>query len=90
MRDVQSDERVAFGFDVNAASVGQLLSWVYPALYPVHDAAGDWGRPGPDGRRAAAGPMLSCVGRLLLSFSGRACQLCPGHGAAVLCTSHNW
>ena len=64
MRDVQSDERVSFGFDINAASVDQLLAWVYPRLYPVHDPAGDWGRPGPDGRCAAGLPRPN-LARLL-------------------------
>ena len=62
MRDVQSDERASFGFDVNAASVAQLLAWVYPALYPVHDPTGDWGRPGPDGRCRTALRGFWCRG----------------------------
>ena len=51
MRDVQTDERVSYSFDINAASVDQLLGWVYPALYPVHDPAGNWGTPDNQGRR---------------------------------------
>ena len=45
-----TDERAAVGLEVMAASVPQLLRLLYPALYPVHDPAGDWGRPGPEGR----------------------------------------
>ena len=51
-KEVVTDERAAVGLEVMAASVPQLLRLLYPALYPVHDPAGDWGRPGPDGRCA--------------------------------------
>lgn len=61
-----TDERAAVGLEVMAASVPQLLRLLYPALYPVHDPAGDWGRPGPDGR---------CV---MHSLSRQAIQLFSG------------
>ena len=51
-KEVVTDERAAVGLEVMAASVPQLLRLLYPALYPVHDPAGDWGRPAPDGRCA--------------------------------------
>lgn len=50
MRDVQTDERAAFAFDMAQASTQQLLQWVYPPLYPVHDPATPWGRPDEQGR----------------------------------------
>ena len=57
-----TDERAAVGLEVMAASVPQLLRLLYPALYPVHDPAGDWGRPGPDGRCGPrAAPRLRCT-----------------------------
>jgi hypothetical protein len=52
MRDVSNDERAAFSFDISSASVDQLLTWVYPSLYPVHDPSGDWGKPDAQGRCA--------------------------------------
>ena len=48
-KEVVTDERAAVGLEIMAASVPQLLRLLYPALYPVHDPAGDWGRPGADG-----------------------------------------
>ena len=52
MRDVSNDDRAAFCFDISSASVDQLLTWVYPSLYPVHDPSGDWGKPDAQGRCA--------------------------------------
>ena len=50
-RDVSPDERAAQGLEVMAAPVRPLLRLLYPALLPVHDPSGDWGRPrsGPKG-----------------------------------------
>ena len=50
-RDVSPDERAAQGLEVMAAPVRSLLRLLYPALLPVHDPSGDWGRPrsGPKG-----------------------------------------
>jgi hypothetical protein len=50
MRDVQTDERAAFAFDMCQASAEQLLQWVYPPLYPVHDISTPWGKPDDKGR----------------------------------------
>ena len=50
VRDVPTDERIAVGFDVIAASVPGLLRMAYPALMPVHDPSGDWGKRAADGR----------------------------------------
>ena len=50
MRDVQTDERAAFAFDMCQASAEQLLQWVYPPLYPVHDTSTPWGKPDDKGR----------------------------------------
>ena len=44
-RDVSPDERAAQGLDVMAAPVRSLLRLLYPAMLPVHDPSGDWGRP---------------------------------------------
>ncbi|KAK9828118.1 hypothetical protein WJX81_006860 [Elliptochloris bilobata] len=75
-KEVVTDERAAVGLEVMAASVPQLLRLLYPALYPVHDPAGDWGRPGPDGRVRLpptvplTGAYMSDAGAYLLD-SGR-------------------
>lgn len=50
MRDVQTDERTAFAFDMYQACTEQLLQWVYPPLYPVHDTSTPWGKPDESGR----------------------------------------
>lgn len=50
MRELSTDDRTVAAFEVNAASVDQILTLVYPAMYPVHDPAGDWGRPDEQGR----------------------------------------
>lgn len=39
-RDVNSDERVAVGFDMMSASVEALTKLLYPNLYPVYDMSG--------------------------------------------------
>lgn len=54
VRDVTTDERAAFMFDISSAGVDQLLTWVYPSLYPVHDPSGDWGKPDAHGRCGTA------------------------------------
>ena len=59
MKDVQTDERTAFGFDINQACTDQLLQWVYPPLYPVHDPSTPWGKPDERGR---------CVPHALLAW----------------------
>lgn len=59
MKDVQTDERTAFGFDINQACTDQLLQWVYPPLYPVHDPSTPWGKPDERGRCA---PYTSLLG----------------------------
>jgi protein transport protein SEC24 len=46
-RDVAADERTAVGLDIMAASVGGALRLAYPALLPLHDPSGEWGRPRP-------------------------------------------
>ncbi len=51
-----TDERAAFCFDISSAGVDQLLTWVYPSLYPVHDPSGDWGKPDAQGRCAPYSP----------------------------------
>ncbi|KAK9811733.1 hypothetical protein WJX72_009241 [[Myrmecia] bisecta] len=48
-RDVNTDERIAVGLEIMAASVPNLLRLIYPNLYPVYDPAGDWGKPSPSG-----------------------------------------
>ncbi|CAL8469171.1 g8712 [Coccomyxa elongata] len=59
MRDVSTDERAAYCFEISAAGVEELLTWVYPSLYPVHDPSGDWGKPDAQGRikRPAPAPL---------------------------------
>ena len=52
-RDVASDERTAVGFDIMAAPVAGALRLAYPALLPLHDPSGEWGRP-----RASDGAVL--------------------------------
>lgn len=58
VRDVPTDERISVGFDVISAGVPALLRMAYPALMPVHDPNGDWGRPGPDGRSVSPAQKL--------------------------------
>ena len=57
-RDVQTDERTAFAFDMYQACTEQLLQWVYPPLYPVHDASPPWGKPDETGRCALTWSLL--------------------------------
>ncbi|CAK0784355.1 hypothetical protein CVIRNUC_007559 [Coccomyxa viridis] len=63
MKDVQTDERTAFGFDINQACTDQLLQWVYPPLYPVHDPSTPWGKPDERGRivRPAPAPLTTAA-----------------------------
>jgi hypothetical protein len=75
-KEVVTDERAAVGLEVMAASVPQLLRLLYPALYPVHDPAGDWGRPGPDGRCGPRGAP-----RLLRAQALRLHSACPARTA---------
>ena len=58
MKDVQTDERTAFGFDINQACTDQLLQWVYPPLFPVHDPSTPWGQPDERGRCAPCESLL--------------------------------
>ena len=58
MRDVQTDERTAFAFDMYQACTEQLLQWVYPPLYPVHDTSTPWGKPDDTGRCALLWSLL--------------------------------
>ena len=71
MKDVQTDERTAFGFDINQACTDQLLQWVYPPLYPVHDPSTPWGKPDERGRCA---PRRSLLGAGMM-----ACATLPSH-----------
>ena len=61
---MQTDERAAFAFDMYQACTEQLLQWVYPPLYPVHDASTPWGKPDETGRCA-----LFCILLLLSTLS---------------------
>ena len=49
-RDVVTDERIAVGLELMSASVPTLLRLLYPSLYAVHDANGDWGKAHGSGR----------------------------------------
>ncbi len=49
-KDVQTDERTAYSFDMSQACTEQLLQWVYPPLYPLHDTSTPWGKPDESGR----------------------------------------
>jgi len=94
-RDVAPDERAAVGHDIMAASVPALLRMLYPAALPLHDPAGEWGRPRPGGAppllpapaplAAAAldpaGAYLLDSGRVLILWLGRAVR--PDFMAAV-------
>jgi len=44
-RDVAADERTSVGLDIMAAPVSGALRLAYPALLPLHDPSGEWGRP---------------------------------------------
>lgn len=43
VKDVNTDERIAVGFEIMASSVQHISKLAYPNLYPVHDMSGDWG-----------------------------------------------
>lgn len=93
-RDVAPDERAAVAHDAMAAPVGVLLRMLYPAALPLHDPAGDWGRPRGDGAVLlpapaplaaaaldAAGAYLIDAGRVFVLWLGRAVR--PDFMAAV-------
>ena len=56
-RDVSPDERAAQGLEVMAAPVRSLLRLLYPAMLPVHDPSGEWGRPRNGGGEKADEPL---------------------------------
>ena len=57
-KDVQTDERTAYSFDMSQACTEQLLQWVYPPLYPLHDTSTPWGKPDESGRCVLARSLL--------------------------------
>ena len=48
--DVNSDERVAVGFEIVGSRIDVVLKLLHPSLYPLHDLRADWGQCGPDGK----------------------------------------
>jgi len=48
-KDVSPDERIVVGHDIMAASPASLVKLLYPDLYPLHEAGGEWGTPDADG-----------------------------------------
>jgi protein transport protein SEC24 len=67
-RDVNADERAAVAAQVASAPAADVLRLIYPAVYRVDDASGDWGRPSADGE--AALPPSAPAGLEYLDPSG--------------------
>lgn len=78
-RDVSPDERAAQGLEVMAAPVRSLLRLLYPALLPVHDPSGDWGRP-----RTTSGEKNAPLPALLPSPAPLALEALDPSGAYLL------
>ena len=78
-RDVSPDERSAQGLEVMAAPVRALLRLLYPALLPVHDPSGDWGKP-----RNAGAPKNEPLPCLLPSPAPLALEALDPSGAYLL------
>lgn len=68
-RDVNADERAAVASHVATASVPALLRIAYPATYPVHDPAGNWGKA-PAGCGPVALPASTPAGLEYLDPTG--------------------
>ena len=67
-REVQTDERTAYAFDMAQASTEQLLQWVYPPLYPIHDTSSEWGKPDKSGRCVLSWSLLHLEAALALAL----------------------
>jgi protein transport protein SEC24 len=87
-RDVGVDERVAVAFNIQGASVADILRLAYPSLYALHDpqraVAGNWGTRNEEGQLilpagvAAESSQLNADGAYLLD-NGRLFLLWLGH-----------
>ncbi len=73
-RDVNPDERIVVGHELVAAPVELLLRMLYPAAYPLHDPAGDWGQPAEVGNALWCGAVccLWCCCCLSMTAAWRA------------------